>query len=145
MQKILDSGAVLELSMASFAEGTRLMKAVAKELKNTQISLGAKGDIKDFFKMELGDEAMNTIKNIVTGLIASEEIEAALWPCMERGSYTVGGVMRKINRDLFEDEKARADYIPVLKEALVYNLAPFFKSLGSLVKGIPAATTSIQK
>jgi len=145
MIKTLDSGAILDISVCSFAEGTRLMKAVARELKNTQVSLGVKGHIADFFKADIGDEALNTIKNIVTGLIASEEIEAALWPCMERGTYTRDAVTHKINRDLFEDEKRRADYVPVLKEVLVNSLTPFFGSLKSLVKDIPAANTSVQK
>ncbi len=145
MQKVLESGAVLDLSICSFAEGNRLMKAVAKELKNIQISLGAKGQTVDFFKLELGDEALNTIKNLVTGLIASDEIEAALWPCMERGTYTINDVTHHIKRDIFEDEKARADYIPILKEALVFNLSPFFKSLRSLVKDLPVVNTGIQR
>ena len=141
MQKVLESGAVLELSICSFAEGNRLMKAVAKEIKNTQISLGAKGQMGDFLKLQVGDDALNTIKNLVTGLLASDEIESALWPCIERGTYD--GV--HIKRDIFEDEKVRADYIPILKEALVYNLSPFFKSLKSLVKDIPLVSTSTQK
>ena len=87
MQKVLESGAVLDLSICSFAEGNRLMKAVAKEIKNTQISLGAKGQMGDFLKLQVGDDALNTIKNLVTGLLASDEVEAALWPCIERGTY----------------------------------------------------------
>jgi len=141
MEKVLESGALLNLSICSFAEGNRLMKAVAKEIKNTQISLGAKGQMGDFLKLQVGDDALNTIKNLVTGLLASDEIEAALWPCIERGTYD--GV--HIKKDIFEDEKVRADYIPILKEALVYNLSPFFKSLKSLVKDIPLVSTSIQK
>ena len=141
MEKVLDSGVVLNLSICSFAEGNRLMKAVAKEIKNTQISLGAKGQMGDFLKLQVGDDALNTIKNLVTGLLASDEIEAALWPCIERGTYD--GI--HIKKDIFEDEKVRADYIPILKEALVYNLSPFFKSLKSLVKDIPVVNTSIQK
>ena len=141
MQKVLESGSVLDLSICSFAEGNRLMKAVAKEIKNTQISLGAKGQMGDFLKLQVGDDALNTIKNLVTGLLASDEIEAALWPCIERGTYD--GV--HIKKEIFEDEKTRADYIPILKEALVYNLSPFFKSLKSLVKDIPLVSTSTQK
>lgn len=147
MQKILDSGAILDLSICSFAEGNRLLKAVARELKNTKLALGIK-DVKgfqDIFKLDLGDDAVNTIKNLLTGLIASEDIEAALWPCMERGSYTIDGVQKKINRDLFEDEKARADYIPILKEALVFNLTPFFANLKSLLQGIPGVNTASPK
>jgi hypothetical protein len=141
MQKVLESGALLDLSICSFAEGNRLMKAVAKEIKNTQISLGAKGQMGDFLKLQVGDDALNTIKNLVTGLLASDEIEAALWPCIERGTYD--GV--HIKKDIFEDEKVRADYIPILKEALVYNLSPFFKSLKSLVKDIPLVNTGTLK
>jgi hypothetical protein len=117
------------------------MKAVAKEIKNTQISLGAKGQMGDFLKLQVGDDAINTIKNLVTGLLASDEIEAALWPCIERGTYN--GI--HIKKDIFEDEKVRADYIPILKEALVYNLSPFFKSLKSLVKDIPLVNTGTLK
>jgi hypothetical protein len=141
MQKVLESGALLDLSICSFAEGNRLMKAVAKEIKNTQISLGAKGQMGDFLKLQVGDDAINTIKNLVTGLLASDEIEAALWPCIERGTYN--GI--HIKKDIFEDEKVRADYIPILKEALVYNLSPFFKSLKSLVKDIPLVNTGTLK
>ena len=141
MQKVLESGSVLDLSICSFAEGNRLMKAVAKEIKNTQISLGAKGQMGDFLKLQVGDDALNTIKNLVTGLLVSDEIEAALWPCIERGTYD--GV--HIKKEIFEDEKTRADYIPILKEALVYNLSPFFKSLKSLVKDIPLVNTGTLK
>ena len=64
---------------------------------------------------------------------------------MERGSYTNNGVTKKINKDLFEDEKARADYIPILKEVLVFSLFPFLKNLNSLLEGLPALNTAIPK
>ena len=133
MEKVLSSGAVLNLSLCSFSEGTKLMKAVTRELKNTPIMLGTE------------QFSFNTIKNIATVLISSNEIEEALWPCMERGSYTNNGVTKKINKDLFEDEKARADYIPILKEVLVFSLFPFLKNLNSLLEGLPALNTAIPK
>jgi hypothetical protein len=127
MEKVLESGALLKLSLCSFEEGTKLMKVVARELKNTRISRD--------------EEVINVIKNLVTTLIASNEIEEALWSCIERGTYD--GI--HIKRDIFEDEKARADYIPILREALVFNLSPFFKSLKSLVKDLQVANISIPK
>jgi hypothetical protein len=133
MEKVLSSGAVLNLSLCSFSEGTKLMKSVTRELKNTPIMLGTE------------QFSFNTIKNIATVLISSNEIEEALWPCMERGSYTNNGVTKKINKDLFEDEKARADYIPILKEVLVFSLFPFLKNLNSLLEGLPALNTAIPK
>ena len=141
MQKVLDSGSILELSICSFAEGSRLMKAVAKEIKNIQISLGIKGQMGDFLKLQVGDDALNTIKNLVTGLLSSDEIEAALWPCLERGTYNG----THIKRDIFEDEKTRCDYIPILKEALVYNISPFLGGLQSLVKDLIPASISTLK
>ena len=141
MQKVLESGALLDLSICSFAEGNRLMKAVAKEIKSIQISLGASEQAPDFLKLKVGDDAMNTIKNLVASLLASDEIEAALWPCIERGTYN----SIHIQRDIFEDEKVRADYIPIMKEALVFNLNPFFKSLISLAKDLPLIGTSTLK
>jgi hypothetical protein len=141
MLKILESGAELNLTMCSFTEGNRLMKAVAQELKDVKLALGASGKAVDFLKLELGDDALNTVKNLVASLLASDSIEAALWPCIMRGTYN--GV--HITKETFEDEKVRADYIPVLKEALVFNLSPFFKSLVSLVKDIPAASIGIRK
>jgi len=143
MDKLLDSGAKLSLTLCSFAEGTKLMKAVAREAKSITLEMGVEKatGLQDLMKFDFNDKAMNTIKNLVLGLLANEEVEAALWPCVERGTYTVNGLVRKINRDLFEDEKARADYVPILKEALVFNMGPFFTSLASLLKGMPAAGT----
>jgi hypothetical protein len=129
MEKVLQSGAKLNLSLCSFDEGTKLMKAVTRELKSTPILLG--DAVLNF----------NTIKNIATVLIASDEIEAALWPCMERGTYN--GL--KINKDLFEDEKVRADYIPILKETLVFSLSPFLKNISSLLGDLPIAGFSTPK
>jgi hypothetical protein len=63
---------------------------------------------------------------------------------MERGTYTFNNLTRKINSDLFEDEKVRADYLPILKEVLVFSLAPFFSSLKSLVWDSQVASTSTQ-
>jgi hypothetical protein len=143
----LSSGAELALSACSFQEGTKLMKAVAREIKGVAVSIGMR-DVKnlgDILSVRAGDDVFNTIKNFAAGLLASEEIEAALWPCMERGTYTVNGVTSKINRDLFEDEKVRADYIPILREVLVYSLGPFSEGVGSLLKGIPQAVTLSQK
>ena len=133
MEKVLGSGALLNLSLCSFSEGTKLMKAVTKELKNTPILFG--DQISNF----------NTIKTIASVLIASDEIEQNLWPCMERGTYTIDGITHKINKDLFENEKARADYIPILKETLVFSLSPFLKNINSLLGDIQDPSTIIPK
>ena len=142
--KKLESGATLEVTMASFAEAHKLLKAVAKELETVNLSFGAKGKgLGDVLSNVGGDEAINTIKNIFVRLIASEEIEAALWACMERATYALPGqtVGLKINRETFEDKRARPDYLPVAKEVLVYTVSPFLQNLSSLFSAIAPKNT----
>ena len=117
--KKLPSGAVLSLTMAPFQDGHRLMKAVAREIEGVKIT-------GDFLKEP------DAIKNIIMRAIYSEDVELALKPCLARCSYN----KQQITEDAFEDEKARGDFLPVVKEVMVYNLTPFFGSLSSLLKDI---------
>ena len=121
--KTLPSGAVLNMTMADFADGHRLMKTVAKELEN--VGFTAVDVTKD----------INAIKNIIMRLIYSESIEQALKPCLAKCNYN----KRQITDELFEDAKVRGDYLPVVKEVLIFNITPFFASIGSLLKDIREA------
>lgn len=135
MDKTLDSGAKLKITIAPFSVGNRLLKAVTKELETVGINLGmGKGKLNDFFNADVDtDGVINSLKNVVFRLISSETIEVCLWECMERATYQPFGkeVGLKITRETFEDEKVRGDYLIVAKEVLVANLSPFFPSLGS--------------
>ena len=142
LKKTLDSGATLEVTMASFEVGHKLLKCVMREVEGVKLSLGVKAKtLQDFFAMEINDEALNTLKNVVTRLIGSDALDEALWPCMERALYN----NQKVSRDLFEDERNRADYLVVAKEVLLFNLSPFLKNLSSLFQGSPAKATESQK
>lgn len=124
--KILPSGALLEMTMAPFEDGHRLLKAVSREIENTKISAGM--------------QDLDAIKNLMMRAIYSDEIDRALVPCMARCKYD----KKPVNRSLFSDEtimeeekiKRMGDYLPVVKEVLMFNLQPFFSSLGSLFKDI---------
>lgn len=146
MEKTLDSGATLNITVSSFAIGNKLLKTVARELEVVGINVGlGSGRMEEFFKVNLNkDDVFNTIKNVVARLVASEAVEAVLWECMERATYKPVGSESglKITRQTFEDEKARGDYLIVAKEVLVANLSPFFPGLLSkLSTGIKKATS----
>ena len=104
IKKTLESGAKIEIQMASFERSHRLMQVV----KASMISM-----------------------DDVIALIVFEGVQPALWECMECCLYN--GI--KIDKDTFEAEEARGDYLLVAKEVLVHNLGPFFKNLASKLSG----------
>lgn len=143
LKKTLDSGAELDITLASFAEGNKLLKAIMKEIEAVKISSGLsqQKSFKDFLNIDVNDGTINTIKNIVSGILSSDAVEEALWPCMSRATYN----SKRVTRDLFEDEEVRKDYLIVAKEVLFYNLLPFFGNLASLLKNTQAKVTDTQK
>ena len=141
LKKTLPSGAILEVTLASFEEGNALMKAVVKEVESLKISLG-EFSFKGFdINSEMSNEMINTVKNYAARMISSEEIEVCLWKCIGRARYD----NQPITKDLFEKSERRVDYLIIMKEVMVYNLAPFFSGLGSLLSAMKPATQSIQK
>jgi hypothetical protein len=133
----LPSGSKLEMTEASFEEGCDLLEIVSAELGQVKLALGIKpkeGEslLQGLLTAQLGDEAIDTLKNVITRLIASKAVKAALWKCV--GRTALNGV--KVTPDYFEDTKARADYLPMLKEVLVFNLGFFTKDLSSLLLGL---------
>ncbi len=123
----LGSGAILEMTIASFEDGKKLLKAVTKEVKGIEITKG--------------QDAINVIKNMVASVILSDEIDSALKPCLDRSTYN----NKRITQETFEDEIARGDYLMVLKEVLEYNLTPFFSNLLSMLKDIEKQMANVQK
>lgn len=140
MDKILDSGAKLVITLADFEVCDRLLIAVSKELEGVGISLGLKsGSMADFMNMDIDkDSALNTLKNAIMRLTSSTAIRPILWECLQRATYN--GI--KITPKTFEGEKERGDYLIVAKEVLVANLSPFFPGLSSKFMGGLKAITS---
>ena len=136
-KKTLDSGAVLEVTMSPFGVGHRLLKVLMRELEGVNLTLGSMKDWKEMFE----GEGLNTLKNVLSTLIASDALEEALFACMERATYN--GV--KITKDIFEDTNARGDYFIIAKEVAWFNLSPFFKNLRSLVPQAAASLTGTQR
>lgn len=138
MEKILDSGARLIITLADFEICDRLLIAVTKELEGVGINLGLKsGGLAEFLNMDLDkDAALNTLKNVIMRLASSTLIRPVLWECMGRVVYNG----QKVTQKTFEGKKERGDWPIVAKEVLVQNLIPFFPQVSSkfsmLVKGI---------
>lgn len=139
LSKTLESGAKLDITMASFEVGLKLFKAVSYELEKVDLRLGIKAkSLKELFDLEISDAAINTLKNVIMRIIASERVEEVLWQCMDKATYN----NKRINKDIFEHEDARGDYLIVAKEVLWFNLSPFFKNLSSKFLELQEKSTS---
>jgi len=125
----LKSGAMLELKAASFSAGMKLFKTIAAELKGVDIELGGL-DLK-----EVGAKDINSLKNVIFQLLASDAIEAAFFDCAKKSLHNGQSIVRMT----FEPETARGDYLPVVWEVVKFNIAPFFSGLdlSSLTKSKP--------
>ena len=130
----LPSGRTLIVAIAPFAVASKLRKVVAGELLGVELELG-KIDLNLDLK-NLDPRTLNTMKNVVCRLLASEAVEAALFECAVRS--TVEGV--KVTRETFEAAEYRADFLPVAWEVIRANLAPFFAGLS-----LSSLTSSGQK
>ena len=129
MEKTLDSGARLIITLSDFEICDRLLIAVTKELEGVGINLGLKsGGLTDFLNMDIDkDAALNTLKNAIMRLASSTLIRPVLWECMGRVVYNG----QKVTPKTFEGAKERGDWPIVAKEVLVENLLPFFPNLSS--------------
>ncbi len=116
----LPSGAELEMTLAPFLEGERLFAATAECLKSVNID----GDI----SVEDLTSSFNSLKNVFLSCITSKDLKDALLSCLKRCTYNG---QRITSWDIFEEEKAREDYLSVCWEVVKFNLTPFTKSLFS--------------
>lgn len=108
----LPSGAKLKIQPAPFAESKALFQAILEEMASLKLDMEAEID-------------GNFLKDLFCVGLSSKKIDAALAPCVRRCLYNG----QKITDDLFEDEKARGDYIDVIYEVAKENVLPFTKSL----------------
>lgn len=122
-EKTLASGRTLVVNVAPFAAANKLRRVVASELLKVEIEVG-KLDLNVDLK-NLDSRSLNTLKNVVCQLLASETVEASFFDCAARS--TIDGAA--IKRDSFDAEEARGDFLPTAWEVIRANLAPFFASL----------------
>ena len=73
---------------------------------------------------------LNTIKDLLMQLLASEKIENAVWDCIEKGPVLLNDM--KMTRTMFDGptgEPLRVDYLNSAMEVALANLTPFFAGL----------------
>lgn len=119
----LKSGRTLRLAVAPFAVANKLRKTVASELLKVEIDVGKIDMSMDI--RNLDPRALNTLKNVVCQLLASDQVEACFFECA--GRCTLDG--QAVKRETFDSEDARGDFLPCAWEVIRHNLAPFFESL----------------
>ena len=120
------SGNRLTIQCAPFAVATALRRAVASELKAVAIDTSGI----DFGNLLGSGVPLNTIKDLLMQLLASEKIENAVWDCIEKGPVLLNDM--KMTRTMFDGptgEPLRVDYLNSAMEVALANLTPFFAGL----------------
>ena len=115
----LPSGAELEMTLAPFLEGEKLFSATAECLKTVKV---------DGLNTEDLTTSFESLKNAVLSCVTSKELKDSLLACLKRCTYNG---QRITSWDIFEDIKAREDYLSVCWEVVKFNLTPFTKNLFS--------------
>lgn len=130
---VLISGAKLHVTTSPFPDANALRKALLRTARG--FPLGS-----DPMKMDL-----SVLKDVFIEAAASDEVERALFKCMERASYE----NVKITPSLFDDatlgEKARTDLLEIYWKIIEVNCGPFFLKAFSELKARLASGPSSQK
>lgn len=134
-QKVsLPSGAELEITLAPFLEGEKLFSATAECLKGVKVD--GNTEVQDL------TSNLNSIKDMFLSCLTSQEMKSAILACLKRCTYNN---QRITSWDIFDDAKAREDYLTVCWEVCKFNLAPFTKSLFSKFSALVANTKTSQE
>lgn len=114
----LESGAEVKIVPADIEDSWELLQTFAREGLSIQVLAG--------------DEQANVLKNLFCSTLSSKALHQALLKCALRCTYN--GL--KIEPGVFQEVKAREDYLEVLYLVAEANLKPFTKSLYARFKGI---------
>ena len=130
----LPSGAELEMTLAPFMEGERLFSATAECLKGVKVDGNA--DVTDL------TSNLNSLKDMFLSCLTSQAMKEAILACLKRCTYNK---QRITSWDIFDDIKAREDYLAVCWEVVKFNLTPFTKSLISKFNEVTKNIATSQK
>lgn len=114
----LASGKVIEFNLATIEQALDVYRAVLNECKNAGLDLS----------IYEGDTVFDVImknKEAVLNIFSSKEVMETIKVCCEKLLYDG----KRFSMDIFEEEKAREDFIGVIVVVGVENLRPFFSSL----------------
>lgn len=128
MQKYqLQSGKILELSLAPVETALELLRVFTVECKNAGL------DLKIGTEDTIGDLIGRNTEALLN-IVGSKEALEAIKECSSRNLYG----KQKFSMDIFEDEKARGDFIPVMVVTALENLRPFFPNLRIIFETLEA-------
>ncbi len=111
----LKSGRIVEMNLAPVETALALYRAVVQECQQAKIDLTIK---EDMTLLELLGKNSEPLLRVM----GSEYVMEAIQNCCAKVLYN----KQKFSMDLFEDEKARADYFGVMILVALENLVPFF-------------------
>lgn len=135
----LPSGGTLHMGRPAFKACGELRNALARAAAGRPFTPE---------EMKLGLESLKenpsaggALVSRVLAAVASDQVEAALFVCLEQASYEPKGAPQariKVNPDLFDDENfgdmARVDYYPICFRAAEVAVGPFLGALVSMYK-----------
>lgn len=134
----LPSGATLHLGRIPFKACGELRNALARAAAAQPFT---PDELKaGFAKLKEDPSAGGALLQRVLGVVASVEVEACLFACLQSASYQPKGsnARVKVTRELFDQEpfadEARADYYPICSRVAEVALKPFLGALASMFK-----------
>lgn len=119
MQKfILQSGKIVELSLAPIELALNLYRMIICECKNTGLDLNiTEGE-------SIADVIVKNTEALLN-VLSSQNVMEAILACSIKNLYD----KQRFSMELFEDEKARRDFLPIIYLTAVENIRPFFPNL----------------
>ena len=145
MDCILPSGAKLHITVSTFVDSHALVKAIMKSVKGLNLPQNL-NDTEMSIAGAMGNpQLMATIVDKILSVAVSDEVEVALFKCMERATYEEVKITRSIFDDLKLGEQAREDYFSICSKVIEANCKPFFKKTFSALSGLTQAPTESPK
>lgn len=119
MQKfMLQSGKVVELSLAPIETALNLYRTVIWECKNAGLDLKISDD------ETIADLILKNTEALLN-ILGSERVMEAIKECSVKNLYD----KQRFSIELFEKEDARGDFLPVIYLTAIENIRPFFPNL----------------
>lgn len=122
MQKfMLQSGKVVELSLAPIETALNLYRTIICECKNSGL------DLKIVESETIADIILKNTEALLN-ILGSQQVLEAIQECSAKNLYD----KQRFSMELFEDEKARGDFLPLIYLTAVENIRPFFPNLHTI-------------
>ena len=122
MQVTLPSGAILDITVASFQDAMALQREILKSIKGIPL------------EANVFDTDVTSLKDAVISAATSEGVEKALFACLRRVSYENVPVTPELFDDPKLGGKARKDFYSLAWEVIKENCGPFFVETFSRLK-----------